>query len=157
VTPAFTVTLLNRQRSKSIDTRLLKKITLALFAELNLSGAELGVHLVGARKMAQVNWQFLRHEGSTDVLTFDHGDAMEAVGSANRRVAGELFISVDDAVRQAAEFGATWRSEVVRYVVHGVLHLVGYDDLRPEPRRAMKRAENRLVRRLERFFPVGRL
>jgi len=107
--------------------------------------------------MAQVNWQFLRHEGSTDVITFDHSEAREAGDEGGRQVQGELFISVDDAVRQAAVFKTTWRSEVVRYVVHGVLHLLGHDDLQPEPRREMKRAENRLVRRLERVFPVARL
>jgi probable rRNA maturation factor len=64
---------------------------------------------------------------------------------------------VDDAAKQAGEFQTTWRSEIVRYVVHGVLHLLGHDDLEAGPRRKMKRAENRLVRRLEAAFPVSKL
>jgi rRNA maturation RNase YbeY len=70
---------------------------------------------------------------------------------------GELFICVEDAVRQAREFGTNWQSELVRYAVHGVLHLLGYDDLKPDLRRTMKRAENRLVRGLEKSFLLAEL
>ncbi len=71
---------------------------------------------------------------------------------------GELFISVDDAVRQARDFGTSPGAELLRYLVHGVLHLRGYDDRVPAERRVMKRAEDRLVRRLaERFPPRGLL
>ena len=149
---AFTVAILNRQRRKQIDTRRLRQITLALLAELDLASAELGIHLVGARAMARVNWQFLQHEGSTDVITFDHAEGPGAGRQGARQVHGELFICVDDAVQQAGEFQTTWRSEVVRYVVHGVLHLLGYDDLKPDLRRKMKQVENRLVRRLAAEF-----
>ena len=44
--------------------------------ELNISGADLGINLVGAKEMAKVNWNFLRHEGSTDVITFDYTDGV---------------------------------------------------------------------------------
>ena len=50
---------------------------------------------------------------------------------ANHALHGELFICVDEAVAQAKEFKTSWQSEVVRYVVHGVLHLLGHDDLQP--------------------------
>ena len=58
---------------------------------------------------------------------------------------------------QAKEFKSSWQAEVVRYVVHGVLHLLGYDDLKPHLRREMKRAENRLVRRLGQRFSFAQL
>ena len=67
-----TIVVFNRQRTKKISARQLKQIMGALFAELKITRAELGIHLVGAKEMAKVNWQFLRHEGSTDVITFDH-------------------------------------------------------------------------------------
>ena len=142
----------NRQRIKKTNTRLLKQIGLALLAELEIENAELGIALVGAREMARVNWQFLQHVGSTDVITFDHSE-----GGHPQTVHGELFICVDDAVKQARQFGASWQAEVVRYVVHGVLHLLGHDDLEPGRRREMKRAENRLVRRLAKRFSLAQL
>lgn len=97
--------------------------------------------------MARVNQEFLQHEGSTDVITFDHG-------SSNQRLHGEIFISVPDAVKQAREFRATWQSELVRYIIHGLLHLRGHDDLQPAQRRVMKREENRLLRRLATTFTL---
>jgi rRNA maturation RNase YbeY len=70
---------------------------------------------------------------------------------------GEIFISIDDAVSQARQFRSTWESELVRYLVHGTLHLRGYDDLQPALRRTMKREENRLLKELSRRFNLGRL
>jgi probable rRNA maturation factor len=107
--------------------------------------------------MAGVNWQFLRHAGSTDVITFDHREPLLAPDPAELRLHGELFVCVDDAVKQAEAFRTTWTSEVVRYLVHGVLHLLGYDDLKPHFRRRMKREEGRLLRWLESRFSLAEL
>ena len=137
--PDVQVSLSNRQRDRKVDTRALRVLVQQVQAEAGQS-AELGIHLVGARRSAALNQQFLGHEGPTDIITFDHGSTPE-------RVCGELFICVAEAVRQAREFGTTWSEEVRRYVIHGILHLRGYDDLEPGPRRVMKREENRLVRR----------
>jgi probable rRNA maturation factor len=151
------IQIANRQRTKKINPRLLKQITEALLAELQVESVQLGINLVSAAEMARVNWQFLRHEGSTDVITFDHGAEQKARSASPKKIHGELFISMDDAVAQAREFKCPWRSEVVRYVVHGVLHLLGHDDLKAPLRRKMKRQENRMLQRLEKNFPVARL
>jgi rRNA maturation RNase YbeY len=103
--------------------------------------------------MARLNEQYLQHEGSTDVITFNYREGKKK----SAPVLGEIFICVDDAIKQAKEFKTTWQSEVVRYVVHGVLHLLGYDDLKPDLRRAMKREENRYVNSLSREFDLGTL
>ncbi len=69
-----------------------------------------------------------------------------------KQLHGEIFICIEDAVRQAREFRTTWQSELVRYLIHGVLHLIGYDDLTAADRHVMKREENRLLRTLSRQF-----
>ena len=151
-----TLLLLNRQSVRRVDLRLLRQITRALLTEV--SGGEtheLGIHLVGAQEMALVNETFLQHSGSTDVITFDNSTL--AAPEHPAPLSGELFICVDDAVKQAREFRTTWQAEIVRYVVHGVLHLRGYDDLTVLARRQMKREENRLVRVLAKKFPFLRL
>ena len=99
----------------------------------------MAIHLVSAREMGRINGQFLGHVGSTDVITFDQG-------STSERLKGELFISIADAVKQAVEFRTRWSGELARYVIHGLLHLNGYDDLEPAARRVMKRQETRLLR-----------
>ena len=147
--------IINRQRTKKINPRLLKQIVEALFVELEISEAELGINLVGAKEMARVNWQFLRHEGSTDVITFNHSEI--GIRNSELQLHGELFVCLDDAVAQAKEFKTHWQAEVVRYIIHGVLHLLGYDDLKPALRRKMKREENRLVRWLAGKFSFAQL
>ena len=165
------VVIANRQRTKKINTRLLKQIVGGLFAELKITEAELGINLVAAPEMTLVNETFLQHEGSTDVVTFDYGLGVPPFGGSSAKkkrranrlkpelqiLHGELFVCVDEAILQANKFGASWQSEVVRYVVHGILHLLGHDDLRADLRRKMKREENRLVRLLARRFALAQL
>jgi len=151
------VVIANRQRTKKINARLLKQIVGGLFAELKITEAELGINFVGAKEMAKVNWEFLQHEGSTDVITFDHSETRKAESGKRKLLHGELFVCVDEAVLQAKNFRTSWQSEVVRYIVHGVLHLLGHDDLKPDLRRTMKRKENRLVRRLAEKFSLAQI
>jgi probable rRNA maturation factor len=172
------LSLRSRQRTRAIDLRLLRKITTFCLKEIFAQPEfELGIHLVGAKEMAEVNQQFLQHSGSTDVITFDYNEnapelhsaesvytssaptTLTILPSATRQhvLHGEIFICIDDAIAQAKEFGTTWQSELVRYVVHGILHLLGYDDLEPVARKKMKREENRIVGELTECFPLSKL
>jgi probable rRNA maturation factor len=148
---ARTLVFRNRQSNRPLNIPLLRRITRHLLgSEFGLSKYELGFHFVAETEMARINEQFLRHEGSTDVITFDHG-------SSAHQLHGEIFISVPDAVKQAREFRTTWQSEVVRYVIHGLLHLRGYDDSQSTERREMKRVENRLLRDMTSKFSLREL
>jgi len=137
--PDRTVLIVNGQRDRPVSRAVVRRAVMEVLDDAGLD-AELGIHFVTARRSALLNDRHLRHEGPTDILTFDHGSTPE-------RLYGELFICVAEAVRQAEEFGTTWQAEVLRYVIHGLLHLRGYDDLDPTRRRIMKREENRLVAR----------
>ena len=101
--------------------------------------------------MTRVNETFLQHAGSTDVITFDHAEPDAAA------LHGEIFICVDEAVTQARRFRTTWQSELLRYMIHGLLHLQGFDDHTASDRRQMKSEENRLLAALRRRFPTGKL
>lgn len=151
------IVIANRQRTKKISTRFLKQITGELFRELQITNVELGINIVSAREMTLVNETFLQHEGSTDVITFDHRNTERRTPNRETEIHGELFICVDDAILQAKEFDTSWQSEVIRYVVHGILHLLGHDDLQAIARRKMKREENRLVRMLAKRFSLAQL
>ena len=143
--------LIKRARTVPVDTRQLRQITRVLLGELLvLEDFELGIHLVRAPEMTRINEAFLQHKGATDVITFDYA------GRA-ARLHGELYICHDVAISQAREFRTSWPSELVRYVVHGVLHLRGFDDHHAADRRKMKREENRLLRELTRRFPISKL
>ena len=146
-----TLVIRNRQRTRVLNLSLLRRIARQILeTEFGLTEYQLGFHFVDAHEMARVNEHYLGHEGSTDVITFDHG-------SSGRFLHAEIFISIPDAVKQSRRFKATWQSEVVRYVIHGVLHLRGYDDCQPTRRREMKREENRLVKTMTSQFAIERL
>ena len=152
-----TLALRTQQRVRRVELRLLRRITTALLQETWPGGGlDLAIHLVAAPEMTRLNETFLRHKGSTDVVTFDYAEpaGREKRASCPALLHGEVFVCLDEAVTQARRFRVTWQSELVRYVVHGVLHLLGYDDLNPRARRRMKAAENRLMRRLDRQFAI---
>ena len=134
--------LFNRQKIRAINTALLRRIAAELLAGID-GPRELAVHLVEAPEMTRLNETFLRHKGSTDVITFDYREDAPDGG-----LSGEIFICIDEAVAQARRFRVTWQAEVARYLVHGILHLQGYDDRKLAPRRAMKREENQRVKKL---------
>jgi len=162
------VAITSRQRARKINRRLLKQITAALLADLKSERVELGVHLVATPEMTRLNEKFLQHQGPTDVITFDYLEKGRAgcpqpaarFGALRRTrptIHGEIFICVDEAVLQARKFGTSWQSETVRYLIHGILHLLGHDDRRSTARRKMKREENRRLRELSRRFPLSKL
>ena len=164
----MTVVFANRQRTRKINLRLLKQMVEALLADLEITKAELELNLVTAPAITRLNEKFLHHKGPTDVIAFDYrtegraGSSLPAVKPGAMRTSrptlhGEIFICVDEAVLQAHKFGTSWQSEVIRYLIHGVLHLLGHDDLRVVARRRMKREENRLLGEITRRFPLSKL
>ena len=143
------LTIQNRQRTRAIDLRQLRRICAELLREhLRIEKVELGITLVAAAEMTRLNEAFLHHEGSTDVITFDYHEPGTQGSKSGAEICGELIICVDESVSQAKRFRTTWQSELIRYIVHGVLHLLGYDDRRAADRRRMKQEEERLLRLL---------
>jgi probable rRNA maturation factor len=86
--------------------------------------------------LAEMHGQYLNDPTPTDVITFDLGDD---------EVEGEIYISIDRAQAQAKAFNASYKEEITRLIVHGLLHLAGYDDIEESDRVKMKEVENRLV------------
>jgi probable rRNA maturation factor len=157
----------NRQRAVPVNTGFLRRLTRSLLRDLlDEKSFDLGVYLVDAVQMTRLNETFLRHKGSTDVITFDYagkaGRAARPSGPSAPRdepdagpaLFGEIFICADEAVVQARRFRTSWQSELARYVIHGVLHLRGFEDRRPADRRKMKLVENRLLKEIARRFPL---
>ena len=155
----MSIVIANRQRARKIDSRLLKKIAEALLADLEIKKSELGVSLVAAREMTLINETFLQHEGSTDVITFDYSapEKRKAESGKRKLLHGEIFICLNEAVSQSKKFKTTWQSEIVRYLIHGVLHLLGHDDHLATARRRMKHEENRLLAGLSRKFCLAQI
>ncbi len=102
----------------------------------------IAVAVVDDREMARLHGRFLGEKSTTDVLTFDQSAKPQAAGAA---VEGDIVVCVDEARRQARRRGHEVREELLLYAVHGLLHLLGYDDHDPADARAMHRREDELL------------
>ncbi len=100
---------------------------------------EVEISVVDDAVIKEVHARFLDDPTETDVITFPHGDGL-----------GEIMISYDTAVRQAAEFGEPVYRELFRYMVHGLLHLHGHIDTNPDDRAIMFSYQEPLVEKFAR-------
>ena len=110
---------------------------------------------VGDRKMAEMNMDLLGHEGTTDVITFSYFDGCTEY--CEDEVMVELIINPDAAIREGARREGGYPREVALYIVHGMLHSAGEDDLDPVSRRRMRRRERECLEIVEKTFDLGRL
>jgi probable rRNA maturation factor len=151
--PTRSLAVRERRRANQIDSALLRRITRHVLDKLvKAPEYDLAVFVVEDAEMTHLNETYLSHQGSTDVITFDYNDP-----AAPNRLAGEIFVCFDEAKRQAVRYRTSWQSEIARYVVHGILHLAGYDDKTTGDRREMKRIEGRVLEEVERAFECDKL
>ena len=97
---------------------------------------EISVLIVSDRRMASLHRQFMNESGPTDVITFQHG---------------EIFISAETARRNARRFGNSLERELRLYVVHGLLHLKGFDDRNERSARKMQGVQGRILAKVSRL------
>ena len=91
-----------------------------------------------------INREFLKHDSYTDVIAFD--DSVDEI------VSGEIYISIDTVRKNAREYGCSIMEETVRVMIHGLLHLCGYDDIQEKDRKIMLMKQELLVEQI-----IGRL
>lgn len=97
-------------------------------------------------RIIEVNREFLQHDYFTDIITFDY--------SRGRLIRGDLFISLDTVSTNAALVGATYREELCRVIIHGVLHLCGINDKGPGEREVMEAHENEALAMLGEYVKL---
>ena len=132
----------NRHPRLRIDRRALRQVIAALDAHAarfrgGCPPGELSVALLTDPALARLHAAFLGDPKTTDVITF--------AGQPVLGLAGEICVSADTAAAYARKHRRRFADELTLYVVHGWLHLAGYDDLVPVKKRAMRRAERRAL------------
>ena len=131
---------------KGIERRALARKARIVLAAIELAGRELSVLLVGDEEMRRLNRDYRGKDRTTDVLSFslregEQGDVASALG--------DVVISLETAARQACERRSTIAREVDRLLVHGILHLAGYDhEVSAREERRMKRKEREMLARI---------
>lgn len=117
------VEITRRGAATRYPTADLRKIAGVLLAKLDQQGAELSIALVGDAEMRQLNAKYRKKKKTTDVLSF----GVENLPSTSSQLLGDVIISVQQARRQAKDRNHTLRAEMVTLLIHGILHLLGYD------------------------------
>jgi probable rRNA maturation factor len=128
------VAINNQQAAHKIDRAQLKDGVQRVLAGEGIEKAVISIAVVDDPTMHQLNRQYLQHDYPTDVLSF-------LLEDDDDRIEGEIIISADYAAREAEQFGWSPQDEMLLYVIHGSLHLVGYDDLEPEFKTEMRAKE----------------
>lgn len=121
------------------DEKQWVSLAASVVEELQLPMQSLNIVFTDDETLQQMHAQYLKDPSKTDVITFDLSD--------DENMEGEIYISIDRAEDQARTYSVTTEEEVLRLIIHGLLHLKGYDDLQEEARRVMKAQEDRLVTR----------
>lgn len=115
-----------------------------IFRILGLKREDINLVFLSDRQIRRVNKQYLRHDRPTDVLAFGYGKKRSLRGSS-----GDILISLDTARRQAKREGHSLLKELKVLMIHGLLHLIGYDDHRPRDRKRMWRKTETLLKKIE--------
>ncbi len=121
-----------------VNKRGVHKLIKSLKSDLGFEIESLNIHFINSETISELNTKYLNHKNSTDIITFNYS-------GKNKILDGEIFISVDDAKQNAGKYKVSLNNELIRLVIHGILHLCGYDDTIIQQKKIMKTVENRLT------------
>ena len=110
----------------------------SLSIELGFLVSNLEINFISSKAILDINKTYLTHDYTTDIITFNYSNILDQID-------GEIFISIEDALTNSKKYKVSLSDELVRLVIHGILHLLGYDDLNTSEKKIMKRLENKLL------------
>ena len=124
---------LTNEQTLPIRTRLLRKVARQLLANVQLENGQVDLLLTNDEAVQSLNYEYRGFDKATDVLSFAQRDAVEGAPDVPHLdqgpiILGDVVISVDTALRQAEEHGVSLEQELALLTVHGMLHLLGYED-----------------------------
>lgn len=109
-----------------------------LSKEIGFKIGALQINFLSNEEILELNKRYLSHNYHTDIITFEYSKNFQ-------KIDGEIFISVDEALNNSKRYNETFENELKRLIIHGILHLTGYDDKKGNDKKIMKRMENRLL------------
>jgi probable rRNA maturation factor len=132
----------NCHRSYALNEAFVRKLAAAVVTLIKKKKrADLEIVFLDDRSIRGLNRRYKGEDAPTDVLSF----RIDRKEFGKARFLGEIFISLDTARRNAKVFGAAFEDETVLYVIHGILHLFGYDDKTPGQRARMSKKQDRIL------------
>ncbi len=133
-----------QRKTPGLGSQTIKRKLKKLFADLDFHEGELSVLFTDDERIAELNRRYLRRKGPTNVLAFPMLSGTSP--HLESGMLGDVVISVDTAVSESQELGEPLQRTVDRLLIHGILHLLGYDhEGSPKEALRMRREENRLM------------
>lgn len=126
-----------------LSDKQVQSIGLNILEEVNQSG-KFSIHLVGDDKIIKLNEQYRNKEETTDVLSFAMTEGFSAPEVSSDL--GDIFISIPEITRQAEQYEVSQQFELTRIIIHGVLHLLGYDHQQKEEAEEMYTLQEELLK-----------
>jgi probable rRNA maturation factor len=139
---AISVSLANEQAAHPVDEARLVAAVEAVVRDSPFTTAAISIAIVDDATIHQLNRRYLKHDYPTDVLSF-------VLEDDESHLEGEIIASMDTAAEVAGDLGLPPDKELLLYVIHGALHLVGYRDKSPDEVAAMRTAELRYLRQFD--------
>jgi len=136
----------NQQKIIPVEAKKIKKVAERILASLRISGYELSVLLLDNKGIRAVNKKYLNRNRPTNVISFSLTEG--EFGNINPQVLGDVVISVEKALEQAETNGTTLGEEISFLIIHGILHLLGYDHVKGQGERKRMRKKEKEVYRL---------
>ncbi len=130
------IIVLSESDGKYFPKKKIKEAVNKVFKSEKIQHASVSIILCTNEFIREINKQYLDHDYATDVISFNFEE---------RNLTGEVYISVETAIEQAKEYNVSLSNELLRLAVHGVLHLVGYDDSDEACRKNMTELENKFI------------
>jgi probable rRNA maturation factor len=134
------ITITNQQHTLPIDRRRIRRTLRAIFKDHGIGQAEISLAVVDDPTIARLHGEFLQDGTPTDVLSF-------LLASGDGLIEGEVIVSADTAAASAPRYRLAAADELLLYIIHGTLHLLGYDDTAPKPRAVMDRKQREYLRK----------
>ncbi|MFC1624097.1 rRNA maturation RNase YbeY [Candidatus Omnitrophota bacterium] len=137
------IDIMNLQNKVRISKKGVEKYVKSILKAMGESDAELSLLFVTDLYIKRLNWKYRRVNSKTDVLAFSmrEGDDIPK----DSPILGDVVVSTETAKREAIKRSRPVQKEIYLYLVHGILHLLGYDDKKPNDRRKMKLKEEKLL------------
>jgi probable rRNA maturation factor len=132
----------NLSNNFKLSKRAVHNLVNELKNELNIEISSFIINFVTEEEIIDINNRFLGHNFSTDIITFNYSDS-------SQNIDGELYISYKEAEHNASKFRVSLKEELSRLIIHGILHLIGYDDVKKSDKLVMKRLENKLLNKFK--------
>ena len=136
---------INNKTRSSIDIKLATKVSLDFLHKYKKNNLIVSVAFIGDKKMRQLNKQYRKKDKTTDVLSF----VTDKKFLSTENYLGEIIINYQQIKRQAKKYKKSVKQELVFILVHGLLHLVGYDDLTEKQRQKMINLANNFISTLK--------